>query len=106
MAEYISRPTKDGSDIFNFLKDDFGVKSYELKDITVSEMKYGKLLPIEEKVRKEFILYLTQQYNIFSVGRFATWRQLLLDDIVDDINVIDNMIGDNYLIQLHSKKGT
>ena len=106
MAEYISRPTKDGSDIFNFLKDDFGVKSYELKDITVSEMKYGKLLPIEEKVRKEFILYLTQQYNIFSVGRFATWRQLLLDDIVDDINVIDNMVGDNYLIQLHSKKGT
>ena len=69
-------------------------------------MKYGKLLPIEEKVRKEFILYLTQQYNIFSVGRFATWRQLLLDDIVDDINVIDNMVGDNYLIQLHSKKGT
>ena len=68
-------------------------------------MKYGKLLPIEEKVRKEFILYLTQKYNIFSVGRFATWRQLLLDDIVDDINVIDNMIGDNYLIQLHSKKG-
>jgi|TARA_S200000501_G_scaffold111937_1_gene105233 hypothetical protein len=105
MAEYISRPTKDGSDIFSFLKDDFGVKPYELKYITVSEMKYGKLLPIEEKVRKEFILYLTQKYNIFSVGRFATWRQLLLDDIVDDINVIDNMIGDNYLIQLHSKKG-
>jgi len=105
IAEYIEEPDKKASELFSFLMEDFGIQPKTLNNLSLSEMKYGKLLPIDDTIRKEFILHMTQKYNIFSVGRFATWRQLLLDDVVDDINVVDNLIGNNYLINLSSKKG-
>ena len=52
-------------------------------------------MPIDDKIRKDFIYTLTEKYNIFSVGRFATWRQLLLDDVVNDISVIERLIASN-----------
>ena len=52
-------------------------------------------MPIDDKIRKDFIYTLTEKYNIFSVGRFATWRQLLLDDVVNDISVIERLIANN-----------
>lgn len=54
--------------------------------------KYGKLLPIDDGIRKRFMLHLTQNYGIYSLGRFATWRQILMDDVVQDVNIIENMI--------------
>ena len=52
-------------------------------------------MPIDDKTRKDFIYTLTEKYNIYSVGRFATWRQLLLDDVVNDISVIERLITSN-----------
>jgi hypothetical protein len=40
---------------------------------------------------------LTEEHNIYSLGRFATWRQLLLDDLVKDIGVIEKLIDGNHL---------
>ena len=101
VAEYVDPPPNNLADIYGFLRDDFGIEALTLAPANITEMKYGKLLPIDETLRKEFILYLTQEYNLFSVGRFATWRQLLLDDVVNDINVVDNLINNHYLINLH-----
>lgn len=54
-----------------------------------SPMKYAKILPIDESVRREFIIWATEKHNIYSLGRFATWRpKVLLDDVINDINVI------------------
>jgi hypothetical protein len=55
--------------------------------------KYGKLLPIHEGVRKSLIVQLTTDHNLFSLGRFATWRNILLDDIVHDAAVIKRLIS-------------
>lgn len=56
---------------------------------TVTKMKYAKILPIDDKVRKDFLHWATETYNIYSLGRFATWRPgLLLDDLVQDIDHI------------------
>lgn len=58
---------------------------------------YGKIAPIDEDVRKEMLHGLTQEQGIFSIGRFATWRNILLDDVVNDAAVVKRLIaGSNY----------
>lgn len=57
------------------------------------EQKYGKIVPIDESWRREFIYMLTRDYNIFSLGRYATWRQLLLDDLHNDLEVINSLVN-------------
>lgn len=62
--------------------------------IKVSIQKYAKILPIDERVRKKFIMWASDNYNVYSLGRFATWRpNLLLDDVVNDVRVIQSLIG-------------
>lgn len=56
------------------------------------EQKYGKIEPVDDSERKAIVARLTTQYNIFSLGRFATWRNLLLDDVLDDAEKIKRLI--------------
>jgi hypothetical protein len=61
-------------------------------NISVNPQKYAKIKPIDEKVRKHFIMWASDKHRIFSLGRFATWRPgLLLDDVVNDIRVIQHV---------------
>jgi hypothetical protein len=65
-----------------------------ITDIAVKEQKYGKLTPLADPgACRKFILYLTDRYRVYSLGRFATWRQLLLDSVVNDIEVIERLIN-------------
>ena len=36
---------------------------------------------------------MTVDHGVYSLGRFATWRNILLDDVVKDIDVIKSMMG-------------
>lgn len=54
---------------------------------------YGKIAPIPEPVRREVIARLTREHNVFSLGRFATWRNILLDDVVHDAAVVKRLIN-------------
>lgn len=75
---------------------DFGIYS-DVINASAKYQKYGKLLPIDDRLRKRFILHLTEEYGIYSLGRFATWRQILLDDVVNDVNVIEGLMnGSSY----------
>ena len=96
-----------GSHIHQVLYDDFGIQANRLIDIKESEQEYGKIMPIDERIRKRFIFEMTTKYNIYSVGRFATWRQLLLDDVVEDIQHIEKFIksDSDYSRWMHSQKG-
>jgi hypothetical protein len=49
------------------------------------EQKYGKLTSIDDNIRKKIIYQLTKEHNIYSLGRFATWRNIQLDDIYNDV---------------------
>lgn len=54
--------------------------------------KFMKINPINEQVRKRFMLWASENYNIYSLGRFATWRPgLMMDDLVQDIQVIQKL---------------
>jgi hypothetical protein len=71
---------------------DFGIVDPHLMDVTFHRQQFGKIAPIPDQQRKQFILALSDLYNIYSIGRFATWRQILLDDVVHDIKVIEGFI--------------
>ena len=88
------------------LREDFGIKARKLNDLKSSSQKYGKIRPINEELRKEFIYEMTDTYKIYSVGRLATWRQLLLDDVVEDIAIVEEFISnqDNYKRKMHSER--
>lgn len=50
---------------------------------------YSKILPVDDALRKRFMLWATEEHGVYSLGRFATWRPgLLLDDLVKDVRVI------------------
>lgn len=77
----------------------FGVKF--ATPIESSKQKFGKIAPIDDVWRKQFILEASMKHNIYSVGRFATWRNILLDDVVHDLNVVKRLIKTGHLYQNH-----
>lgn len=63
--------------------------------------KYGKIVDLDANTRRALLLQLTQGYHIYSLGRFATWRNILLDDVYEDIfKVMDLMKLDGYTRRL------
>jgi len=56
------------------------------------KQQYGKIAPIEEPTRRGLISQLTTKHNIYSVGRFATWRNILLDDVAHDAAMVKRLI--------------
>lgn len=68
----------------------FGIEgAIEIDRVT---QKYGKIVPLEDQHRRGMLHALTKDHGIFSLGRFATWRNVLLDDVVQDIAVIRRLL--------------
>lgn len=66
-----------------------GMENAGFANIQVKTQKFAKILPIDDNIRKRFILWATEHFNVYSLGRFATWRpNLLLDDLVNDVRQI------------------
>ncbi len=74
-----------------------GIEEIDPVSIQIKQQRYAKIQPIDDNERKKFLAWATDQHNIFSLGRFATWRPgLLLDDLVHDVRQIERWIGDRY----------
>ena len=71
-----------------------GASRMYVDNVSIKRQKYGKLLPINNHQRKTFILAMTDLHNLYSLGRFATWRQILMDDVVRDVRQVDEMISE------------
>jgi hypothetical protein len=70
-----------------------GIENGVYWDLQVKKQPYAKILPIDEGERRRFIVWASDTYNIYSLGRFATWRPgLLMDDVVDDVRKIRRII--------------
>lgn len=66
------------------------------------EQRYGKIVPLPADQRRFLLGQLTTQHGIFGLGRFATWRNVLLDDVVNDIAVIRRLLrASEYEHRLH-----
>lgn len=98
IAEFV--PTSSGEtelhldELIHFLEIDFGMhpSTIKVKNVKESTQKYGKLIPCDTNCVKEFIHWASVNHNIYSLGRWGTHRQILMDDVVNDIKVIDKLI--------------
>lgn len=98
IAEYAG-----ASDDYDFFAA-FGLDPSEALPIEKVSQRYGKIAPLEDDAwRKAFIFNLTSQRAIFSLGRFATWRNILMDDVLKDIGVLKKLMNSSaYDRQRHS----
>lgn len=79
-----------------------GISFERFHEFARHEQRYAKINPIDDTARKNFMFWATDNFGIFSLGRFATWRPgLLLDDLVKDIRLIDGWIENRYAIAHH-----
>jgi hypothetical protein len=62
-------------------------------DGAFKKQEFFKIIGIDDAERKKFQRWATVNYNIYSLGRYATWRpKLLLDDLIDDVRKIESWI--------------
>lgn len=103
ILEYCERPAEAvHKDIVTSLSH-FGIeeKGLVLGPFEMRKSAFGKILPIDDDWRKRCIYHLTSTYGIYSIGRFATWRQILLDDVVHDIEQVDHFLNEDYGRKFH-----
>lgn len=91
IAEFVGEPSDDWMDL---VARAFWLPAGSELDAAVSphRQRYGKIAPVDNDRRKQLLFKLTHEHSIFSLGRFATWRNILLDDVVDDISVLKRLM--------------
>lgn len=75
-------------------------------NVVVNTQPMGKIMPADDTLRRAAMHRMTEEYNVYSLGRFATWRPILLDDIVQDVKIIKTMIDNKYAQSLRKAKGS
>jgi len=71
----------------------FGLGSIQSWGSDTKVQPMGKIVPVDDDSRRAAIMELTDMYNIYSLGRYATWRPLRADHLVNDIAKIQRMIN-------------
>lgn len=72
--------------------DAFGLALLMLERLDANVQRFGKIVPLPDGPRQRLLARLTIEKGIYSLGRFATWRNVLLDDVVADAEVIRRML--------------
>lgn len=70
-----------------------GIDKNSIKKIGNYKQEYGKIVAINEQIRREFIVNATINYGVYSLGRFAIWKNIVLDDVLNDIYRIREFIN-------------
>lgn len=91
IAEYVAEGNNinDDWDLF----DAFGLSLHDGVPIEKVSQRYGKIAKIDDGWRKNFMFELTHRHQIYSLGRFGTWRNVLMDDVLHDIGVVKKLMN-------------
>ena len=81
--------------MLHILDSAFGIDYKGDAKLELNHQPYGKLIECDTNEVKKFIGWASNTHNIYSLGRWGTHRQILMDDVVNDIKVIDKMIRSN-----------
>lgn len=82
----------------------FGLDTEDLQELGTTKQSYGKIAPVEDSSRKALLFRLTHEHGIYSLGRFATWKNILLDDVVDDVVAIKKLMrSGTYELRQHAR---
>ena len=71
----------------------FGISDISIEDVSINVQEYGKISCSDDNLRRALIHELSEKFNIYSFGRYATWRPLRADQLSDDIDKINSLIG-------------
>lgn len=74
----------------------FGIPGRAERIEKTAVQRYGKIAPLDDAMRRALLLRLTTEHGIYSLGRFATWRNVLLDDLIHDIAVIKRLSASDH----------
>lgn len=70
-----------------------GLQDATITNVVTNKQDFFKITEINDAERKKFQRWATVNHNVYSLGRYSTWRpKLLLDDLVDDIKKIEGWI--------------
>lgn len=96
------------TDVIQEVAEDFGFCTRDITgEISSKEQQYGKIRPLSDpNIARRFVLWATDKFRIYSLGRFALWRNILQDDVCKDIGVIERLIEfrDDYRRQIQGTK--
>jgi len=67
-----------------------------LIDAVNYRQEFGKISKVDEHQRRKIIAGLTMKYNIYSLGRFATWKNIQLDEVVHDCFKIKELMNKDH----------
>jgi hypothetical protein len=70
----------------------FGLHQDYLEDKESYVQDNGKIIDMDDSIRKHLILELTEKFSIYSIGRYATWRNITSDVLLDDLPKIENLM--------------
>ena len=79
-------------DGMSVVRDSLGIDRSQMQPIDRVTQRYGKVVALPDVTRRALLAKLTREHNIFSLGRFATWRNVLLDDVVKDCAVVKRLM--------------
>lgn len=86
------RATATDREELGLIAHSFGFSLRECEQLEQVAQKYGKIVDISRTDREALLHKLSTDFNVFSVGRFACWRNILLDDVVKDIGLVQRLI--------------
>jgi len=92
--------------ILSIVCESFGISSgHAFQTIENHRQRAGKIRAIDQFARTNFITNMTLNHNVYSLGRYATWRpKVMLDDVCDDVLVIRRLINQGkYASTLHEQ---
>jgi len=75
------------------VRDAFGIGNCYVTPVSENIQKYGKIAPIDDRMRKHMMFTASADFRVYSLGRFACWRNILLDDVYEDFFKIKRMIA-------------
>lgn len=89
------QPIRDDH-LFNVFQS-LGIQDAVIHDFNMNQnVSNGKLIPIDESTRRGLILRATMDYNIYSLGRFAIWKNIVLDEVYQDLLKIKKFMNSPY----------
>lgn len=91
VCEFVGAPPA-GTDWMMDIWIPFSIKPHMIEELDAAKQEFGKIEPLEKNLRRTLVKWLTDEKHIYSLGRFATWRNILLDDVVDDCFVIKQLL--------------
>ena len=73
----------------------FGMNRKHIESVfSTVEQKMGKISSLDDTVRKSILLYITNHYNIYSLGRYALWKpSVKIRQTIDDVIKIKQLIS-------------